>query len=188
MNIISSDAAYSLYPIATFENRSALGMPTSRSTPAAIQKYVKRGWRIYFIPTSSDLANPMEPPFLLGQVRWVSDKHTWTIPLDQTGVKPRPPLSQSSAPLTMDPVLLNGWKLKLLKGIAVDGYECYYYPLSTTVFRYNYAIPDEFLCLEMRSWATLQGTHSHWQLAKEDWVWCVLSLARSLYLDSDALC
>ena len=181
MNIISSDAAYSLYPTATFENRSALGMPTSRSTPAAIQKYVRRGWRIYFIPTSSDLANPMEPPFLLGQVRWVSDKHTWTIPLDQTGVKPRPPLSQSSAPLTMDPVLLNGWKLKLLKGIAVDGYECYYYPLSTTVFRYNYAIPDEALCLTMRSWATQQGKHSHTQVPKEDWVWCVLSLARSLW-------
>jgi hypothetical protein len=180
MNFISSDAAYSLYPIATFENRSALCMPNAHSSPEAIKKYVKRGWRIYFVLTPNDLADPMKPPFLLDQVRWVSDRHTWTLSLDQTGVKARPPLSRSSAPLMMDPVLLNGWKLKLLRGASINGYECHYYPLSTTVFRYNYAIPDEALCLDMRYWATLQGQHSHRHLSKEDWVWCVPSLATTV--------
>ena len=173
MNLISSDAAYSLYPIATFENRCTLGMPTSRGSPEAIQKYIKRGWRFYFIPAPNDVAYPSKPPFIPGQARWVADKYTWKIPLDQTGIKERIPLSRTSVPLTFDPVLLNGWKLRLPKG---DGYECHYYPLSSTIFRYNYAIPDEHLCLEIRGWATVQGKYCHTQFSKEDWIWCVFLL------------
>jgi hypothetical protein len=181
MNFISSDAAYALYPVATFENRTALGMPSSRVSPVAIRKYLTRGWRVYFMPTSNDLAHPTTPPFLLNQVRWVADKHTWTLPLDQTGVKARPPLSRTSDPLTFDPVRFNGWQLKVCRGQDTNGYECHYYPVSTTVFRYNYAIPDEALSFTIRDWANHQGRYSHTQVPKEDWIWCVFSVARALW-------
>lgn len=155
MNFISSDAAYSLYPVATFEDRSSLGTPSSPSSPKAIQKYVKRGWRVYFVPTPNDLA------FFLEQERWVADKHTWTLPLDQTGVMERPPSSPTSAPLTCDPALFNGWQCRLPEthedGHAINGYECQYYPLKATLFRYNYAIPDEELQLTIREWAQRRG-------------------------------
>lgn len=176
MNFITSDAAYSLYPIATFEERSSLGMPSARDSPIPIQKYVQRGWRIYFLPTPYQVAHPTKPPFFLDQVRWVSDRHTWVLPLDQTDVKERPPFSPASAPLTFDPVLMNGWKLRLHRGREQNGYECHSYPLQTTLFRYNYAIPDEPLSFTIRSWAHQQGKHSHEQVSKENWVWCVFLL------------
>ncbi|KAF8550212.1 hypothetical protein OG21DRAFT_1514328 [Imleria badia] len=170
MNFISSDAAYSLYPIATFEERSALGMPPSRRSPKAVEKYVRRGWRFYFMPP------PNHPAFFLEQVRWVTDKHTWSLQLDQTGVKERPPLSRTSAPLTCDPALFNGWLFKFHKheddeGWETKGYVCDYYPLKTTLFRYNYAITDEALQLAIRDWAHQQGQVCHREVPKEDWVW-----------------
>lgn len=173
MNFITSDAAYALHPIATFEDRSSLGMPSARTSPMAIQKYTQRGWRIYFMPTPYDIDHPRDSPFLLNQVRWVGDKHTWVLPLDQTGVKERLPLSPASAPLTFDPILCNGWRLRLLRGHQLNGYECHSYPLQTTLFRYNYAIPDESLSLSIRFWAHQQGRYSHGQVSKTDWVWCV---------------
>ncbi|KAF8555533.1 hypothetical protein OG21DRAFT_1521682 [Imleria badia] len=170
MNFISSDAAYSLYPISTFEERSSLGMPSSRRSPKVISKYLKRGCRFYFMPP------PNHPAFFLEQVRWVTDKHTWSLPLDQTGVKERPPLSRTSAPLTCDPALFNGWLFKFHKheddeGWETKGYVCDYYPLKTTLFRYNYAIPDEALQLAIRDWAHQQGQVCHREVPKEDWVW-----------------
>ena len=174
MNFISSDAAYSLYPTATFENRSALGMPSAGNSPSAIRKYVRRGWRVYFLPTPDDSA------FFLEQPRWVSDAHTWRLPLDPTGVKERTPLSPPSAPLTCDPALFNGWKMTFYERIPEDidqrevrGYKCDYYPLKTTLFRYNYAIPDEAVQLAIREWAFFQGRSSHEGIPDKDWVWCV---------------
>lgn len=148
-------------------------MPSARTSPIAIGKYVQRGWRVYFLPTPYEIAHPRNPPFFLHQVRWVSDNHTWVLPLDQTGVKERPPLSPASAPLTFDPVLLNGWTLRFHRGWELNGYECHSYPLQTTLFRYNYAIPDEALLFEMRHWVHQQGKYSHGQVSKKDWVWCV---------------
>ncbi|KAN0073809.1 hypothetical protein V8E55_012063 [Tylopilus felleus] len=168
MNLISSDAAYSLYPIATFENRSTLVLPSPRSSTAAMQKYAKRGWRVYYLPTPRDRA------FLLDQARWVSDKHTWRVPLDQTGVQERPPLSRSSAPLPYDPVLFNGWKFKPHKGeeeCDFKVYRCHYYPLKSTLFRYNYALPDEGVQFTIRDWAQHQGNMTHLNISKEDWAW-----------------
>lgn len=180
MNFITSDAAYSLYPRATFEERSALGTPASRHAATALQKYVQRGWRIYFLPPPDVIANPAQSPFMLDQVRWVCDKHTWVVPLDQTGVKKRPPSSRTSAPLPCDPALFNGWRFTSDK---TNGFDCHYYPVQSTVFRYNYAIPDEKLQLMIRGWVTQQGRYSHEQFSKEDWVWYVffcVSLSLSL--------
>lgn len=182
MNFISSDTAYSLYPIATFENRSSLGMPSSQSSPEAIRKYVRRGWRIYFTPPPSDVADPEASPFSLGYARWVTDAHTWIMPLDQTGVQARPPLSRTSAPLTCDPVRFNGWWVA--QRPKMDVYECHYYPVHTTVFRYNYALPNEETSFAMRGWAHQQGKYSHGQVSKEDWIWCVSRSVMELGADA----
>lgn len=173
MNFITSDAAYSLYPIATFVDRRTLGMPSARHSSRAIQKYVKRGWRVYFMPTPDDMAHQMRAPFHMSKTRWVGDDTTWVLPLDQTGVKARPPLSPASAPLTFDHVLCHGWQLRLLRGYEGNGYACHAYKVQTTIFRYNYAIPDEALSYEIRAWAHQQGKYSHMSVAREDWVWWV---------------
>lgn len=174
MNFITSEAAYSLYPIATFVARGSLGMPSARSSPNAVRKYVQRGWRLYYTPTPDDLAHPTEPPFLLDKTRWVGDKYTWVLPLDQKGIKERPPLSPTSVPLRFDHVRCNGWNLRVAKQSAPYGYETHLHRLQTTIFRYNYGIPDQELWFSIRAWANEQAKFSHAQLDKKDWVWCVL--------------
>ncbi|KIJ64107.1 hypothetical protein HYDPIDRAFT_28996 [Hydnomerulius pinastri MD-312] len=171
MNFITFDAAHSLYPIATFEERRSLGMPNSRSTTeSALDKYIRRGWRIFFLPTPLDTTNPTKPPFMLNETRWVSDRYTWVMPLDMTGVRERPPPNPYSQALSADPVVYNGWKLK--PPISFEqGYACSYHSLQTTIFRYNYVLPDEHLCLKMRAWANEQGKLSHRQFSKDNWVW-----------------
>ncbi|KAG9311289.1 hypothetical protein JVU11DRAFT_8377 [Chiua virens] len=142
MNLISSDAAYALYPMATLVERTGLGMPRGASAHEAIAKYIARGWRIYFSPRPSDLAYSSDPPFLLDQPRWVGDKHTFVIPFDQNGVQPRPTLSPGSEPLTFDPVRCYGWRLGSPFYVSQGNYACQTHTVHSTVFRYNYAFPD----------------------------------------------
>ncbi|KAG9314971.1 hypothetical protein JVU11DRAFT_4080 [Chiua virens] len=177
MNLITSDAAYSLYPLATLVERTGLGMPNSMNgpnAPAAISKYIQRGWRIYFTPRPEDLERPLEPPFVLKNRRWIGDKYTWVVPLDQTGVKPRPPLSPGSQPLKFDPVLCYGWQLQPVSQHETQNtYECKTYTVQSTVFRYNYAFPDEKLANAIIHWTARQGKYCHLYIDKEDWMWYV---------------
>lgn len=174
MNLITSEAAYALYPLATFVERKSLCMPPGRHSAGAIQKYVHRGWRVYFIPTPGDISG--RAPFMLNVARWVGDADTWVLPLDQTGIPARPPLSKTSAPLTFDHVRCNGWRLKqVYEGLDNAGYyyKAHKHRLQTTVFRYNYGIPDEDLWIAIRGWANVQGRLCHGHLSKGDWVWYV---------------
>lgn len=172
MNFISFNAAYSLYPIATFEDRCALGMPKASlggSTENALDKYVKRGWRIYFVPSPLISISPDKPPFVLHKERWVGDEHTWTVPLDTSGLTGRPATSLSSEPFAWDPVVHNGWILTNRS----ENYRALYYSVQATVFRYNYLFPVEKLVGSVRQWANAQGYHSHRQLTRESWTWSV---------------
>ena len=47
--------------------------------------------------------------FILGIQRWISDKHSWKIPLDTTDITDRILLSQGSEPSTHDPIVATSW-------------------------------------------------------------------------------
>lgn len=174
MNIITFDAAYSFYPIATFEDRSALKIPGSRHRPDVLAKYIKRGWRVYSMFGPGDLARPYDSPFLPNVTRWVGDRHCWTIPLDTSGVKLRTALSPSSEHFSWDPSTQNGWKM-LTKPIHSES--SFSEPqmdadlIMTTIFRYNYMIPTKSLSLAIREWAFSQGALYHETVTRNDWTW-----------------
>ncbi|OAX33835.1 hypothetical protein K503DRAFT_804062 [Rhizopogon vinicolor AM-OR11-026] len=174
MNIITFDAAYSFYPVATFEQRITLLIPGSSSNRLdAVQKYVARGWRVYAAFRPVDIVHPSESPFIPNKTRWVGDHHCWSISLDTTGVNPRPTLSPSSERFSWDPSLHNGWTVKCAAGCITDivSPTIHAHPVMSTVFRYNYLFSDEKLARAVRDWTTLQGGLVHKALTKQDWIW-----------------
>ncbi|KAG1815347.1 hypothetical protein EV424DRAFT_1412293 [Suillus variegatus] len=175
MNIITFDAAYSFYPIATFEDRSALKIPGSRHRPDVLAKYIKRGWRAYSLFRPGDLARPYESPFLPNITRWVGDRHCWTVPLDTSGVELRGALSPSSEQFSWDPSTQSGWTL-LTKPSSLANFkvpEMDANLVATTIFRYSYMIPSQSLSLAIRGWACSQAKLYHGLVTRRDWTWCV---------------
>jgi hypothetical protein len=160
MNIISYDAAHSLYPRATFEERRTLAM--SVSTPGEIEalgKYAVRGWKIQEDIWAHEENKPRTSSFHMFQIRWVNDNKTWTIPLDVTGVIMRPPPSATSDAFTWDPVVQNSWKLaRRVGGLRLV---MTYFTAKSTVFRYNYLIADKKLMGRLMTFFRAQGSLEH---------------------------
>ncbi|KAG1748497.1 uncharacterized protein EDB91DRAFT_1334677 [Suillus paluster] len=173
MNIITFNAAYSFYPVATFEERAALNIPASKHNPDVIAKYVKRGWRVFGAFRPRDIMRPRASPFFANETRWVGDHRCWSIPLDTSGVKPRPVMSPSSEQFSWDPAIHNGWIMSYSDssdtGQKVPFMNAHL--IMTTIFRYNYIFPDEKLALIIRGWSRSQGNLNHRSLTKPDWTW-----------------
>ncbi|KAH7916548.1 hypothetical protein BJ138DRAFT_1139306 [Hygrophoropsis aurantiaca] len=162
MNIIAFDAAYSLYPRATFCERSALQMrePGDGEHALAMAKYSIRGWTLLskVLPT-----NKLFKPY---KMRSVGDSFTWTIPLDITGVQLRPALTPNSKIFTWDPVVHNSWKLKYGRTKMYADYR----PVVSTRFRYNYLATDEDLFKAMSAFLTAQVLLFS-PAEKDNWTW-----------------
>lgn len=107
MNVIAFNAAYSLYPCITFEERTSLLMTNdnSRAVPAVV-KYCARGWMF----TRDPLPNKSHH-YHIGKMRSVSDSMTWRIPLSLEGVQIRTALSATSPLFTWDPIQPNTWAI-----------------------------------------------------------------------------
>lgn len=146
MNFLTWNAAYSLYPCATFEQRRALSLRSGADerVAAAFAKYAARGYRI--VPT----VYPHEEgtsAFSVGATRWPGDPRCWVLRLDTTGVTAPGALSPASGPpLTFDPVEQNTWtithKKSASRNISRNSVRVYYTPVITPVFRYAYVIAD----------------------------------------------
>ncbi|KAG1881323.1 hypothetical protein F4604DRAFT_1577927 [Suillus subluteus] len=142
MNFIAFDAAYSLYPIATFEDRSTLQVWRARplhdvSVPI---KYGQRGFRwLSALPLDTSLSTSFYPHMTCT----VGDQYTWKLPLDIQGVDLRPRMSSSSTPFQFDPVTCNGWSLLERDGQMATVYE----PIQSAIFRYNYTTASALLHL-----------------------------------------
>ena len=110
MNFISCDAAYSLYPKATFKSSTALICKDVNDvrTESAIDKYRNRGWKIYDDIYDLDYKRD----YYAFQERWVGDRHCWTIPLDTTSITERVPFIKGSPSLTCDPIVACSWVLR----------------------------------------------------------------------------
>ncbi|KAI0690647.1 hypothetical protein C8T65DRAFT_834333 [Cerioporus squamosus] len=113
MNVITYNAAYALFPRATFEEHTALIL--NSKTPHArdaLEKYAARGFRLIEQETAHQ--HPYHvAAFLMNQPRWVPDEHSWIIPLDTQGVIPPPPPSPVSEALGWDPIAECGWSLSV---------------------------------------------------------------------------
>ncbi|KAG2067252.1 hypothetical protein BDR04DRAFT_1233498 [Suillus decipiens] len=173
MNIITFDAAYSFYPVATFEDRSALKIPGSKHRPNVLAKYIRRGWRVYSVFRPVDLTQPYKSPFLPNVPRWVGDCYCWTVPLDTSGVIPRTALSPSSERFSWDPSTQNGWTMldepSTLDDLCVPEMDTNL--IATTVFRYNYLVPSKSLSMAICTWANSQGKLYHELVTRSNWTW-----------------
>lgn len=84
MNFASFERAYSLYPTATFEERTSLICTShhSDSNSSAYKKYRDRGWTVQ---KEYPLANMITDYHAQSPIRHVGDKHCWVVSL---GVDP----------------------------------------------------------------------------------------------------
>ncbi|KDQ51107.1 hypothetical protein JAAARDRAFT_199331 [Jaapia argillacea MUCL 33604] len=156
MNAIAYDAAYSFYPISTFEEHRALtvGEVTERQA-IALAKYTIRGWRI-----QANL-HPFEKrscaaPFYPTLVRWVGDRETWTLALDITGIERRSPVSASSESFTWDPVAHNSWILNVVAETHMS-----YYSTKSSILHYQYLVAEQPLLDQLIEFFVAQGKLEH---------------------------
>jgi hypothetical protein len=144
MNFIAFDAAYSLYPIATFFDRSTLQVWRARPLHdvGVPMKYGQWGFHwLSALPLDTSLSTSFYPHM----TRIVGDQYTWKLPLDIQGVDLRPQMSPSSTPFQFDPVTCNGWSLLERDGQMATVYE----PIQSAIFRYNYTTTSAMLHLDL---------------------------------------
>ncbi|KAI0325803.1 hypothetical protein GY45DRAFT_1329831 [Cubamyces sp. BRFM 1775] len=167
LNIITYNAAYCLYPLATLEAYTSLilngGNPGKL---AALEKYAKRGWRA--ISNPSPLIQYLSPSlFFIGKSRWVCDEHTWTVSLSMDGVKPPPPASPSSEALSWDPIAECGWSLSYLsvpRGLVIAKFGI----VATTVLRWGYTTGNNGYLHKLIDFFLSQGRLEHKKKPHED--------------------
>jgi hypothetical protein len=132
MNFITYEAAYALYPWATFEERSNLYLKNASAAGETI--YAQRGWRTvsaYLLPNDC-----IPSDFFVDVERSVMDCKSWRMPLDMRGVQFPPPLSATSVVYTSDPSTNNTWIVKdTVSGWSVSPQMAM---LKSGVLRYNY--------------------------------------------------
>jgi len=177
MNFISYNAAYCLYPRATFEERRTVSMSVSNQGEAeALGKYAVRGWKILHEIWAHEEKNT-KSSFYMYHPRWVDDERSWAIPLDLTGVVMRPPPSVTSDAFTWDPVIQNSWKLARNNGGKLL---MTYHVAKSTLFRYNYLVADHPFMQKLVTFfmhqGALEGTKRSCLSAEEkrtSATWCV---------------
>ncbi|EPQ60361.1 hypothetical protein GLOTRDRAFT_31372 [Gloeophyllum trabeum ATCC 11539] len=178
MNLITYNAAYALYPDATFEKRRAIVMGRMRAERdiQALQKYMRRGWK--FQATVPDV--PIPDYFRMTMDRSVLDSYTWSIPLSLEGVEPPRPLSLTSDPLTWDPVIFSSFRLQ--RQHKDDLMYMWYELVSSTVLRFKYLTASEDFLEILRNFFIAQGVLMHMRvddeqgpahlIGSEYWAWC----------------
>ncbi|KZT30878.1 hypothetical protein NEOLEDRAFT_1159954 [Neolentinus lepideus HHB14362 ss-1] len=156
MNIISYDAAYALYPNATFEKRHALvvGKVRAERDIKAVHKCMQRGWRMQ----AALYNHPIPDYFEENLVRTVEDGHSWKISLSPQGVEPPRPLSLTSDPLRWDPVVYSSFKL-----VHTTEVYMWYELVSSTLLRFKYLVADETFMSIIRKFCRSQGALAHMQ-------------------------
>ncbi|KAG1808339.1 hypothetical protein EV424DRAFT_202534 [Suillus variegatus] len=179
MNFIAFDAAYSLYPVATFEKRDTLSVWRARPLHdlTVVIKYGERGFA--WISTLPAGTSPQNSAFYPFTDRTVGDRYTWKLPLDTRGVALRPQMNPSSI-FQCDPVIYNGWALERVQ----HGMGTVYKAIKSSVFRYNYTTTNYKLNFKLWLFAIEQGFLSRILLQnnlldKESWPWFDTEIASS---------
>jgi hypothetical protein len=178
MNVIAFDAAYSLYPRATFDFRCGLSLAQISPREAkALAKYATRGWAIHSTiwPHEEDTLQRL---FKVYDLRRMGDRDSWVIPLDTTNITLRSPFTLSSPPFTEDPAIFSSWKLT--ESTSESGqYRMAYHFLSSTILKYDYVNADRDFLLVMIPFFQKQGVLEHSKFRglpksnsdQEAWTW-----------------
>jgi hypothetical protein len=138
MNVITYNAAYSLYPRATFLQETTLAMARHTNDKKVLSKYSRRGFKVLSLSPSSNITPELLSVYRHHERRWLDDSHSWTIPLDVQGVNLPRTLSAESTPLLTDPTTHTSWSLV----IRADGTKMQYSKFCSALFRYNYLLDD----------------------------------------------
>ncbi|EDR15939.1 uncharacterized protein LACBIDRAFT_301449 [Laccaria bicolor S238N-H82] len=178
MNVIAFDAAYSLYPRATFDLRRGLSLAhISPREAKALAKYGARGWVIHSTiwPHEEDTLKPL---FKVDVLRRMIDRDSWVIPFDTTDITLRSPFNLSSPPFTEDPAAFSSWTLC---GRTSLEYDMSYRFLSSTILKYDYVNDDPGFLEVMIAFFQKQGSleHSKFRGLPKDveaWTWWDASL------------
>jgi hypothetical protein len=116
MNFISYEAAYSIYPQATFEDFTAILFSRERDCDRAVwDKYTRRGWTML---KDNDITFSSTEFFSIGCHREVCDLLTWRLPL------PFENLGLGTVPIL---ALNRYWKLRFRDkgtGLFIDSPKC----------------------------------------------------------------
>ncbi|KAI0777561.1 hypothetical protein BD413DRAFT_609896 [Trametes elegans] len=160
MNVITFNAAFAFYPLATLEQRVSLTLnEADPRTPAALAKYAARGWRTLANP--SPLIPYLEPrAFQVNTPRWVCDSHSWTMRLSVEGSPAGVVLAPLDAAVGDEVVIDHG-------------------TVSTTVLRWQYTTGSEKYLSKLIGFLVQQGRVEHQKLPEgkkmEDcadiWTW-----------------
>ncbi|PPQ80116.1 hypothetical protein CVT26_012167 [Gymnopilus dilepis] len=127
MNVITHEAAYSLYPYATFEQKRSLIISTEGSKQdSARAKYAERGWEMVGRLSQNEIGDSSSA-FAQGE-RYLGDSRCWKIP-----ILPKLDLPESF-------IEVNTWSLKY--NTAREGVMAFKI-LLTDHLRYSYVIVDE---------------------------------------------
>lgn len=129
INAITYRAAYSLFPLETFENRRLLFLRDERSA-LAVSKYYARGWED--VPLTESMPRyAYYRTYNIGK-RWVEDNRTWIIPFDTRDVEIRLAVTgvpQNLTSLNIDPFSLNSFSVTFTApGVATDRIPDYIMP------------------------------------------------------------
>jgi hypothetical protein len=184
MNFIAHDAAYSLYPWATFEDRSSLCFADLRDRDIqCLSKYAMRGWRTVSNVWTHERRN--HALFYTDLHRFVGDGQCWVVPLDMTGLELRPPLNPVSERFLWDPVQYNSWVLtKQRQNMYIS-----YHVLKPTLFRYAYLFADMNILNNVMEYLKTHGKLEHQKISLVPaehkavaWSWYVGFRMRILFL------
>lgn len=151
MNFISYDAAYCMYPAATFDTRIATvnGDKLTDKELRAIMKYQSRGWTF-----STNLrlhGHKVMQLFQFDKTRWVGDCHAWCLPLKKLDIPDRF-FTCTSAPMSFDPVVANSWRWQRdADRIELDGH------VASKLLRYRYTFGDSQVGGEIITFLRAQG-------------------------------
>lgn len=177
MNLISYDSAISLFPKATFEDRRAVSFDCSRDAEKlALQKYTNRGWKIG--PNILPFEASGEAPFYVGTHRWVNDDKSWIVPLDMIGITMPVALSESSRPLTWDPIIHNSFRLEKFEEELTVSYS----KAESSILRYPYLVADGTFLQLLIDFFLEQGKAQHWKTSslpdvekEKCWTWYAIT-------------
>lgn len=130
MNVISHSSAYAFYPHATFVQYRSLRLvdgqlPTGVDRMVPIEKYARRGWHMldpFAQPISLAEDRSPQSDFQSG-FRWIGDRKTWTMRLQQ------------ALPNTFDSVQSNSWNLQSVAAPVITSN-----PIHHDGFRFHYQV------------------------------------------------
>ncbi|TCD64339.1 hypothetical protein EIP91_004249 [Steccherinum ochraceum] len=148
MNVITYNALYCPYPRTVFSEERTVVCNTTGihgTDGAALDKYRQRGWNVVR-PAELDVdgRRSVEESFHVGIVRSFTDRYSWVVPQDMTGVTLPDARTPMTTERTHDPIECASWKMVL--GASAAGMR--YQVVSSANLEHRYVMYRE---LEMRS-------------------------------------